>query len=166
MGRALLADAEGDVRSLGAKGIVAWGLIFPVWMRAAWFKKHGYRVVDRHGIQALLWKPFDADAIPPKWIRQKAQPVLEPNKVTVTAFCTGWCPAQNLVFERAKRATSDPQFMGKVVFREFTMFDRDDFLRQGVSDALFINSKQVRTGPPPSYDRIRKLITKQVDRIK
>jgi GNAT superfamily N-acetyltransferase len=166
MGKALLMAAEADAQSLGAKGIAAWGIIFPGWMRAAWFKKHGYRVADRVGIRALLWKPFGTDAIRPKWVRQKAKPLLEANKVTVTALCNGWCPAQNLVFERAKRAASDPQFANKVVFREVNTLDRDEFLRWGVSDALFINRKQVRTGPPPSYERIKKLIHRQAKKVR
>lgn len=166
MGRALLMAAEEDARSLGAKGIAAWGLILPAWMRAAWFKKHGYRVADRMGIQALVWKPFSTEAVPPKWVRQRGTPSLEANKVTVAAFCSGWCPAQNLVFERAKRAANDPQFAGKVAFREIDTLDRAEFLRWGMSDALFINRKQVRTGPPPSYERIRSLIEKQAKKVR
>lgn len=165
MGKALLMAAESDVQSLGAKGIAAWGLIFPVWMRAAWFKRHGYRVADRDGIRALLWKPFSADAVPPRWIRQRANPPLDLSRVTVTAFCNGWCPAQNLVIERAKRAASDPRFADRVVFREINTFDRDEFLRWGISDALFVNRKQVRTGPPPSYDKIRSIITRQAKKL-
>lgn len=165
-GTALLEAAEADARALGARGIVAWGLLIPAFMRASWFKKHGYRTADRQGIQVLLWKPFTADALPPKWIRQKGKPALEPNKVTVTAFCNGWCPAQNLVLERAKRAANDPDYGNKVTFREVDTFDRNEFLRWGISDALFINQKQVRTGPPPSYDTIRKLIVKQANKIK
>ncbi|HCA79164.1 MAG TPA: hypothetical protein DEP53_05455 [Bacteroidetes bacterium] len=166
MGRALLLAAEADAQSLGARGIAAWGLILPFWMRAGWYKKHGYRVADRQGIAALVWKPFTSDAVPPKWIPQKAKPPLEPDKVTVTAFCSGWCTAQNMVLERAKRAASDPVFSGKVVFREVDTFDRSDFLRCGISDALFINGKEVRTGPPPSYDKIWKLINKQAGKIR
>lgn len=166
MGKALLMAAEADARSLGAKGIAAWGIILPGWMRAAWFKKQGYRAADRLGIGALLWKPFTTDATPPKWVRQKEKPPLEPNRVTVTAFCNGWCPGQNLVFERAKRAASDPQFAKTVVFREVNTSERDEFLRWGISDGLFINRKQVRTGPPPSYDRVRRLIARQANKVR
>jgi GNAT superfamily N-acetyltransferase len=166
MGKALLMAAEVDARSLGAKGIAAWGLILPIWMRAAWYKKHGYRVADRLGIQSLLWKPFTDDALPPKWIRQKAKPSLESNKVAVTSFCNGWCPVQNLVYERAKRAVSDPQISNNVRFQEVNTLNRDEFLRWGISDALFINQKEVRTGPPPSYDKIRKLIVRQTNKLK
>jgi GNAT superfamily N-acetyltransferase len=166
MGKALLDAAETDARELGAKGIVAWGLLVPVFMRASWFKKHGYRSVDRLGIQVLLWKPFTSDAVPPKWIRPNGKPSLEQNKVTVTAFRNGWCPAQNLAFERARKAAAEPQFADNIVFREIDTFDRAEFLRFGIADALFVNHRQVRTGPPPSYETIRKLIRKQVKKIR
>ncbi|MCK4907296.1 MAG: GNAT family N-acetyltransferase, partial [Spirochaetes bacterium] len=44
MGRALLKAAEEDARHLGAKGIAAWGISLPFWMKASWFKKKGYAV--------------------------------------------------------------------------------------------------------------------------
>ncbi|MHB8124257.1 MAG: GNAT family N-acetyltransferase [Desulfitobacteriaceae bacterium] len=43
LGKALLAAAEDDVKALGAKGIVVWGLILPFFMKASWFKKQGYK---------------------------------------------------------------------------------------------------------------------------
>jgi GNAT superfamily N-acetyltransferase len=166
MGTELLLAAEEDARSLGAKGIAAWGLILPFWMRAGWFKKHGYRVAGRQDISALVWKPFSADAVPPKWIPQKAKPPMESGRVTVTAFCNGWCPAQNMVFERAKHAACDQRFADKVVFQEISTFERDEFKRWGIADALFIDNKEVRTGPPPSYEKILKLIEKQAKKVK
>ena len=97
------------------------------------------------------------------WIRKKKIPVKVPGKVTVTSFVNGWCPAQNIVFERAKRASAE--FGDKVEFQEINTFDRDTFLEWGISDALFVNGKQVRTGPPPSYEKIKKLIGKRVKRL-
>jgi len=165
MGKALLQAAEDDARALGAKGIVAWGIPLPFWMKASWFRKHGYAKVDRQGFlgNVLLWKPFTHDATPPKWIKQRKKPEMVPGKVAVTAFLNGWCPAQNLVFERAKRAASE--FGDKVVFREIGTFDRECFLEWGIADALFIDNKQVRTGPPPSYEKIKKIIAKRVRRL-
>ena len=73
MGTALLDAAENDVKNRGAKGIVAWGIPLPFWMKASWFKKHGYTKVDKNGIlgEVLLWKPFADDAVPPRLIRKK-----------------------------------------------------------------------------------------------
>jgi len=163
MGKALLEAAETDVKDRGAKGMVAWGLLLPFWMKASWYKKQGYTKVDRQGIQVLLWKPFTDEATPPRWIKQKKKPETIPDKVTVTAFLNGWCLAQNLVFERAKRAVSE--FGDKVVFREIDTSDGEVFLEWGIADALFIDEKQVRTGPPPSYEKIKKLIAKRVKKL-
>ncbi len=163
MGQALLKAAEEDVRALGAKGLAAWGLILPFWMKAAWYKKHGYKKADRDGISQLVWKPFSDDATAPKWIKQKARPRKKPGVVTVTSFINGWCPAQNLTHERARRAASE--FGGKVVFETVDTFDRQNFLKWGISDGLFIDGKQVNTGPPPSFEKIRKIIEARVKKL-
>jgi len=66
----------------------------------------------------------------------------------------------NMTFERAKRAASE--FGDQVVFRAVDTFNRETILEWGVSDALFVDQKQVRTGPPPSYKKIKKRIAKRV----
>jgi len=164
MGKALLQAAEEEVKQLGAKGIAAWGLSLPFWMKASWFKKHGYKKADKDSIAILLWKPFTADAIAPKWIKQKKHPGTVAGKVTVTAFVNGWCPVQNLMYERAKRAAAE--FGDKVVFQGINTFEKEVVVEWGLSDALFINKKQLRTGPPLSYDKIKKKIARQVKKLK
>ena len=163
MGKALLAAAEDDARRLGAEGMAAWGIWLPFWMKASWFKKKGYRKADRDSMRVLMWKPFEDDAKPPRWVRQQRKPPIFPGKVTVTSFINGWCPAQNIVFERAKRACSE--FGDKVKFEAIDTSRRDVFFDWGISDGLFINGREVRTGPPPSYEKIRKLIAKQAKRF-
>lgn len=166
MGKALLKTAEDDVRAKGAKGMVAWGVPLSFWMKASWFKKQGYTKVDKQGFlgSVLLWEPFTDDVISPKWIKQKKKPEITPGKIAVTVFLNGWCPAQNIVFERAKRAAL--KFRDKAVFQEIDTFDREVFLEWGISDALFIDKKQVRTGPPPSYEKIKNLIAKRVKKLR
>lgn len=160
-GKALLKAAEEDAKALGAKGLVVWGLLLlPFFMRASWFKKQGYKVTDKLGMQALLWKPFTSEARPPHWIAQKKKPPLTPGKVTVSAFINGWCPAQNLTAERARRAALT--FGDRVVFNVYNTFDRNTFLEWGISDALFIDDKTVTKGPPLTYNKILKHIENQV----
>lgn len=163
MGTALLEAAEADVRQRGAKGMVAWGISLPFFMRASWFKKHGYKTVDKNSMQALLWKPFAPEAVPPRWITPKKTPGKIPGQVTVTVFLNGWCPAQNMAIERARRAAA--LFPGKVVFKQIDTFDRDTFLEWGISDALYIDDKAVRTGPPPSFEKIKRKIARRVKRL-
>lgn len=163
MGSALLQAAEDDARERGAKGMAAWGLWLPFWMRADWFRKHGYRKADRMGLSLLVWKPFAEDALPPRWIRRKKRPSSIPGKVTVTAFINGWCTAQNMTFERARRASET--FGDKVVFRAIDTSRRETMLEWGISDALFIDDKPINTGPPPSYEKLRRLIARRVGRL-
>ncbi len=160
MGKALLAAAEEDTRAQGRKGLVVWGLSLPVFMKASWFKRRGYRPVDRIGIQVLLWKPFSSDAEPPRWVRQKKKPPLTPGKVTVSAFLSGWCPAQNIAFERARRASAE--LAEKVLFQVYRSQDPAVFAEWGISDGLYIDGRSVRTGPPPSFQTVSRLIARRV----
>ena len=164
MGKALLQAAEEDSRGLGKNGMAAWGVALPFWMRASWFKRQGYRAVDRNGIAVLVWKPFTEDALAPKWIRRKKKPGKTAGRITVSAFVNGWCPAQNLVYERARRAAG--QFGDKVLFESYDTLDRGVFDEWGISDGLYIDGKEVRTGPPPSFEKIQGLIEKRVRRLK
>jgi GNAT superfamily N-acetyltransferase len=163
MGKTLLEAAEEDARKLGAKGMAAWGIGLPFWMRASWFKKQGYARADKDGAAVLMWKPFTHDAEPPRWTRQRKRPQAVPGKVAVTAFVNGWCPAQNIVYERARRAAAE--FGEKVVFEGVDTSDRNTFLEWGISDGLFVDGKAVRTGPPPSYEKLRSLIARKVKRL-
>jgi len=165
MGTALLEAAETDARALGSKGMAAWGLALPVWMRASWFRRHGYRKADRKGLAALLWKPFAADAVAPRWLAETGKrPEPVPGKVAITACLNGWCPAQNLAFERARRAAAPHG--EKVELRLVDTSDRATLEAWGASDALFVDGRQVRTGPPPSKEKLARLIGKRVARLR
>ena len=164
VGTALLTAAEGDAEELGAKGIAAWGVAMPWWMKAGWFKKHGYRKVDRQGMQILLWKHFADDAVPPRWIEQGPKPQPVEGKVTVVAYVSGWCPAQNLVYERAKRAAAE--FGNDVVFESYDTSEQSAMIACGHSDCVYLDGKSLQKGPPPSYNRIRRKMAKRVKRLK
>ncbi|MBL7137159.1 MAG: GNAT family N-acetyltransferase [Bacteroidales bacterium] len=160
MGKALLQAAEEDVKALGAKGLVAWGLIIPVFMRASWFRRHGYKTADKEDMSRLLWKPFSTDAIPPRFIKRKKKPEKIFGKVSVTSFINGWCPAMNIVHERAKRAAEE---LGDgVVYQVIPTEKKETIMEWGISDALYIHHKSVRMGPPPSYKKIYRKIRKKL----
>ncbi len=164
IGRALLDAAERDAQQRGATGMAAWGLALPFWMKASWFKKHGYRKAERDFISLLVWKPFTGDAEPPQWIKQKKKVPTTPGKVNVTAFINGWCPAQNMVFERTRRACAE--FGDKVVFTSINTSKPEVFEEWGIVDGIFINGKRLSYGPPLAYEKIRKKIAAKVKRLR
>ncbi len=165
MGRALIKAAEDDVRKRGAKGMAAWGVSIPAFMRASWFRRNGYRKVNKKGIMVLLWKPFSDDVRPPVWEVQDKEPGFElnPGKVTVTCFVNGWCPAMNIVHERARKASAE--FGDMVVLQEINTFDKEAMICHGSMDDLYIDYKKVRMGPPPSYKKIKKIIAGKVRKL-
>ena len=164
LGKALLAAAEDEARQRGAKGMAAWGLWIPVWMKASWYKKHGYRNADRQGLVRLVFKPFVDGAEPPRLVPVKKKPRRVPGQVTVTAFVNGWCPGQNIAAERARTAVQsldDP----RVVYHRIDTSDRATLLEWGQSDALFIDGKRTGGGPPPAYDKLRALMAKRLRKL-
>jgi predicted N-acetyltransferase YhbS len=164
MGKALLKAAEEESERSGVNGLVTWGLILPMFMRASWFKRQGYKVSDKIGMMRLLWKPFNENAVPPKFIRQKMHPQKGIDKVNISIFNDGWCTAMNMVYERTLRASKE--FEGKVDIKEYETLDKGIVKEWGITGGLFIDGKEVRTGPPPSYDKIRKMIAGRVKKIK
>jgi GNAT superfamily N-acetyltransferase len=164
LGAMLLEAAEQDARELGATGMSAWGLIIPTFMRARWFRRHGYQPADRIGVMQLVWKPFTPDAVKPTWIRPVLRPQRVAGQVTVTALTNGWCPAQNLAHERARRAVK--AIGAPAVFQAVDTGDRDTLLQWGLSDALFIDDREARTGPPPTYESLHRSILKKVQRLR
>jgi len=165
MGTALLEAAEADARARGVQGLAAWGLALPVWMRASWYRRHGYRRADRRGLASLVWKPFASGAEAPRWpARTGRRPEPVSGKVLVTGCVNGWCPAQNLAFERARRAAAP--FGDLVECRMVDTTDRETMLAWGESDALFVDRKRVRTGPPPSEAQLAAFLRRRVRRLR
>jgi GNAT superfamily N-acetyltransferase len=163
MGRALLMAAEEDCRGLGTGGLAAWGLAIPFWMKASWFRKHGYKVADKNGIMRLVWKPFRDDATPPKFIKPRKKPQKGKGKVDVSLFKNGWCPAMNLAYERILRAAGE--FEGKVELKKYDTLDAEVFGEWGIADGIYIDGKELRTGPPPTYEKIKKKIHRRARKI-
>lgn len=162
IGTALLTAAEDDARALGADGMAAWGLRLPVWMTASWFTTHGYRPVDRRGVRELVWKPFTAGAEAPRWVPDQPVPVSRSGPVEVTAYVSGWCPAANLVYERARRAAEAAG--DEVTFTAVDTSNRGTLLRCGHGDEVFVDGRALQRGAPPSYRTVTRRIGRQIRR--
>lgn len=163
IGTALLAAAEEDSKQRGAKGLAAWGVTGPFWMRASWFKKHGYETADRTAGRELVWKRFAPDARAPKWIAPGPVPEPIDGQVTITAFLSGWCPAMNLVYERAKGVAEE--IGPPVVFVSIDTREPAAMRRHGHTDDVFLDGRRLQRGAPPSYAAIKRKTSKRVRRL-
>lgn len=164
IGSLLLQATEDDVRSLGGKGIAAWGIILPFFMQSKWFKKHGYKKVDGNGIMELVWKPFQPGLEPPRFYKQMKKPELHAGKVTITCLRNGWCQAQNLAVERVKRVVNE--YQDKIQYIEIDTENRGNLDAWGMADGVFVDKQEVQIGPPPSYEKIKKIVEKRIRALK
>lgn len=163
IGTMLLEAAEEDCRSMGVKGLLAWGISMPFWMRASWYKKHGYKKIDKDSPTVLMFKSLNGALKPremPQLIRMIKKPPVGSDKVNVTVFMNGWCPASNIVAERTMRAVKDFQDHVELVIIDTT--DRDLLMEWGIHDGAYIDGRVVQKGPPPSYDKIHRMLEKSV----
>jgi GNAT superfamily N-acetyltransferase len=162
LGTALLNAAVEDAKSLGSKGIVAWGTALPVWMKASWFKKQGFIATDSTGFlgDILLWKKFKDDALPPRWIKSRKKPSRSHETVNVTCLSNGWCTAMNLACIRAREVAEE--FGDRVSVEEVNTMLDENKKEWGRPNALFIDGKRVGIGPPPSREKLRKIIGKKL----
>ena len=163
MGTALLEAAEEDARSLGATGMAAWGVALPFWMKASWFKKHGYRKADRQGMMVLLWKPFADDAEPPRWFPKAAR---SPSRCPARSTSP---PSRAAGAWRRTWSTSEPSALRPSSVTRWRFARSTPRARRGrrvgPSDAVLVDGKILQKGPPPSYEKIRKAIAKRVRRL-
>ncbi|SHJ42193.1 Acetyltransferase (GNAT) family protein [Dethiosulfatibacter aminovorans DSM 17477] len=164
IGTMLIEAAEKDCREMGVKALLAWGVSVPFFMKASWFKKHGYRKIDKDSIRVLLWKPFVEGIEPPVLIKMRKKPELVEGKVKIDAFVNGWCPAQNIVFERTRKAVEE--FKDSVIVEIYDTTDIDVYREWGILDGVYVDGKTIQKGPPPSYEKIHKIIKKKVEKLK
>ncbi|MFH1331004.1 MAG: hypothetical protein ABIJ48_10190 [Actinomycetota bacterium] len=76
--------------------------------------------------------------------------------MNVVVFNAAWCTAQNMTAARARRAAAE--FGERVSVREIDTSERAAAVEWGHTDGVYIDGKKVRTGPPPSYEKVRSLI--------
>jgi hypothetical protein len=155
IGTALLEAVEHEAREAGALGMAAWGLAVPLWMRASWFKKHGYVRVDRQGLATLVFKPFTDRAQPPAWPAEAHSPELaDGDGVTVTCFDGGWCTLQNANCERARRAAAAEGAR----FESIDTSDPAAAALWGQDYGIWVDHRAIGTGPPLSEDAVRRRV--------
>jgi len=109
---------------------------------------------------ALVWKPFVAGATAPRFRKMAKKPSPGQGRTKVTCFRNGWCPGQNLACERMKRVAAE--FGDRVEYAEIDTEDRRNLEEWGICDAIFIDDRMISTGPPPSYDKLKKALRKRL----
>ncbi len=62
-----------------------------------------------------------------------------------------------------KRAAGE--YTDHIKYVEIDTDVRENLYNWGIADAIFIDDKKINTGPPPSYDRLRKILKKKMKKF-
>ena len=71
--------------------------------------------------------------------------------------------SEHIADQRIKRAIAG--FEDQVEIREFDTLNKDVQREWGIADAVFVDNKEIRNGPPAPYSRIRKIIEKKAKKV-
>ena len=108
-------------------------------------------------------KKLDNNVKIPNWRTQKKKPEITPGKVTITSIIHGWCTYCNVTHQRFKNIVKE--YDNKVIFNEVDTLDKHNMNNWGITDAIFIDKKEIKTIPPLKNEKIHKLIQKQIKKI-
>jgi len=159
---ALLKAAEKEASNL-SKGMVVTAYDHKHWFfPMAFFKKYGYKEVDRRGKRVLMMKEFEP-VESPKFLDLKYKPKLVPNKVVVDAFWNGLCPHSTVVIARLRKVCAE--FERTVILREVRTFKWEIFEKYRISFGIFINGEKKFGGHPRTEQEIREELIKTIRKI-
>jgi GNAT superfamily N-acetyltransferase len=89
-GRLMLDRVEQHARSSGYQGVVAWAMDWH-WNPVSFYEHMGYVRVDTEDKVVVVWKPFEANAEPPRLLRLDPMPGPSSEKVQVVVADNPWC---------------------------------------------------------------------------
>jgi thiol-disulfide isomerase/thioredoxin len=157
LGKILIQEAEKEAKKQKKKGIVIFGYYWDFWfMPAAFFEKLGYKVAQKRGKEAILWKVFDFSAEVPKFLESKYEFKPIQGKVVVDLFYNTFCQTSNIEAERVKEIAKE--FGNKVVLNEYGADDQKILSLYQVPRGIFIDGKEIGWGYEAPKEGIREAI--------
>lgn len=126
------AKACGGLSVLAYEGD-KWFGFFP-YMPSSFFKKFGFKEVDRDESRLLLYLNLGSDE-PPKLIRPKCKPSKKSYKLVVDVFTNSQCPWSGLMIERIKKNIRKRSAVVNVIDTD----DRKSLKKYGMSRGICIN---------------------------
>lgn len=126
------AEAYGGISVLAYEGD-KWFGFFP-YMPVAFFRKFGFREVDRDGSRVLLYLNLGSDEAP-RLIRPKCRTARKGDKLVVDVFSNCQCPWSGLMVEKIKQNIEKYDAVVTIVSTD----DRKAIEKYGVSRGVCIN---------------------------
>jgi len=157
VGKKLIEAAEEETLKHNRKGIVTIANFWDFWfMPAKYFEKLGYKVAEKRGTEAILWKQFDSSADPPQFRKPnyKFKPIQ--GKVVVDLFWNTFCLTSDVEAQRVREVVSE--YKNDVVLNEYSAIKPTILKRYGIARGIFVNGKWIEVGPEIEKNILRQEI--------
>jgi len=159
VGKKLIEAAEEETLKHNRKGIATIANFWDFWfMPAKYFENLGYKVAEKRGIEAILWKQFDPSAEPPHFRKMNYSFKPIQGKVVVDLFWNVFCLTSDVEAQRVREVVSE--YKNDVVFNEYSAVKPTTLKRYGISRGIFVNGKWIEVGPEIEKNTLRQEIEK------
>ena len=157
VGKELIKAAEEETYKQNRKGIATIGYFWDFWfMPATFFLKLSFKVAEKRGEEAILWKKFDKKAEPPHFREEKYKFKPEKGKVIVDLFWNRFCLTSDVEAQRVREVVSE--FGNDVILNEFSAVDQSILQQYGLSRRIYVNGNMMEIGPEIEKSILRKAI--------
>ncbi|MFX0005382.1 MAG: hypothetical protein ACFFA7_01515 [Promethearchaeota archaeon] len=157
IGVKLIKAAEEEIRLQNRKGIATLGYFWDFWfMPAKYFLKLGFKIAEKRGEEAILWKPFDQNAEPPHFRKENYEFKPIEGKVVIDLFWNRFCLTSDVEAQRVREVVSE--YGNDVILNDFSALDQNILKKYGIGRRIYVNGKMIETGPEIEKQELREAI--------
>ena len=157
IGKKLIKAAEEETNQQNRKGIATIGFFWDFWfMPAAFFLKLGFKVAEKRGEGAILWKQFDQNVRPPHFRKEnyKYEPIK--GKIVIDLFWNKFCLTSDVEAQRVREVVSE--YGNDVILNEFSAVDQKILQQYGIERRIYVNGQAMEIGPEIEKNKLREAI--------
>ena len=157
VGKELIKTAEEETKRQDRKGIATIGYFWDFWfMPAEYFLKLGFKVAEKRGEEAILWKQFDPNAEPPHFRKENYNFKPIKGKIVIDLFWNRFCLTSDVEAQRVRDVVSE--YGNDVILNEFSAVDQKILQRYGIERRIYVNGEMIKVGPEVEKSKLREAI--------
>jgi len=157
IGKKLIKAAEEEAQNQHRNGIVTIGYFWDFWfMPADFFLKLGFKVVEKRGEEAILWKSFNRSAEPPHFREEHYNFKPVKGKVVIDLFWNRFCLTSDIEAQRVREVISE--YGNYVILNEFSAVDQKVLQQYGIERRIYVNGEMIEVGPEIEKSKLREAI--------
>ncbi|MFX1468928.1 MAG: hypothetical protein ACFFB8_09710 [Promethearchaeota archaeon] len=157
IGKKLIKAAEEETYNQERKGIATVAYFWDFWfMPAEYFLKLGFKVAEKRGEKAILWKKFNRNAELPRFRKKNYNFKPVKGKIVIDLFWNRYCLTSDVEAERVREVVLE--YGNEVILNEFSAVDQKILQKYGIERRIYINGEIIEVGPEIEKNKLKEVI--------